>query len=116
MTIPTEPIGSVPRPLALHQAISRQDSLNPQLEALYDDVALAGEPDRTRVLKIIRQYIKPGHRIFIGVVSPIDPRMEHPKEIRDRILEAVRYIPVDEVGTTDDCGFSPFLRRHFDHR
>jgi 5-methyltetrahydropteroyltriglutamate--homocysteine methyltransferase len=71
-------------------------------------IALAGEPDRTRVLKIIRQYLKPEHRIFVGVVSPIDPRVEHPKEIRDRILEAARYIPVEQLGSTDDCGFSPF--------
>jgi 5-methyltetrahydropteroyltriglutamate--homocysteine methyltransferase len=71
-------------------------------------IALAGEPDRTHVLKIIRKYLKPGHRIFVGVVSPIDPRIEHPKEIRDRILEAARYIPVEQLGTTDDCGFSPF--------
>jgi 5-methyltetrahydropteroyltriglutamate--homocysteine methyltransferase len=71
-------------------------------------IALAGEPDRTRVLKMIRQYLKPGHRIFIGVVSPIDPRVENPKEIRDQILEAARYIPVEQLGTTDDCGFSPF--------
>jgi 5-methyltetrahydropteroyltriglutamate--homocysteine methyltransferase len=71
-------------------------------------IALAGELDRTRVLKIIRQYLKPGHRIFIGVVSPIDPRVENPEEIRDRILEAARYIPVEQLGTTDDCGFSPF--------
>ena len=71
-------------------------------------IALAGEPDRTRVLKIIQQNLKPGHRIFIGVVSPIDPRVENPKEIRDRILEAARYIPVEQLGTTDDCGFSPF--------
>jgi 5-methyltetrahydropteroyltriglutamate--homocysteine methyltransferase len=71
-------------------------------------IALAGEPDRPRVLKIIRQYLKPGQRIFIGVVSPIDPRIENPKEIRDRILEAARNIPVEQLGTTDDCGFSPF--------
>jgi 5-methyltetrahydropteroyltriglutamate--homocysteine methyltransferase len=71
-------------------------------------VALAGEPDRTRVLKIIRKYLKRGRRIFIGVVSPIDPRVENPEEIRDRILEAARYIPVEQLGTTDDCGFSPF--------
>ena len=71
-------------------------------------IALAGEPDRTHVLKIIRKYLKPGQRIFVGVVSPIDPRIEHPKEIRDRILEAARYIPVEQLGTTDDCGFSPF--------
>jgi 5-methyltetrahydropteroyltriglutamate--homocysteine methyltransferase len=71
-------------------------------------IALAGEPDRTHVLKIIRQYLKAEHRIFVGVVSPIDPRIEHPEEIRDRILEAARYIPVEQLGTTDDCGFSPF--------
>ena len=58
--------------------------------------------------RTIRQYLKPEHRIFVGVVSPIDPRVEHRKEIRDRILEAARYIPVEQLGTTDDCGFSPF--------
>lgn len=71
-------------------------------------IVLAGEPDRTRVLKIIQKHIKPGQRIFVGVVSPIDPRVEKPEEIRDRILEAARYIPIDQLGTTDDCGFSPF--------
>lgn len=71
-------------------------------------VALAGEKDRVRVLKIIRKYIKPGHRVFIGVVAPIDPRIETPEEVRDRILEAADYIPVEQLGTTDDCGFSPF--------
>ena len=24
------------------------------------------------------------------------------------MLEAARYIPLDQLGTTDDCGFSPF--------
>ena len=79
-----------------------------ELQAANFYVALAGEPDRARVLKIIRQYLKPVQRIFIGVVSPIDPRVEDPAEIRDRILEAARYIPVEQLGTTDDCGFSPF--------
>ena len=71
-------------------------------------IALAGEKDRVRVLKIIREYMKPDQRVFIGVVSPIDPRVETPEEIRDRILEAARYIPIEQLGTTDDCGFSPF--------
>jgi 5-methyltetrahydropteroyltriglutamate--homocysteine methyltransferase len=52
--------------------------------------------------------MKPQHRIFIGVVAPIDPRIETPEEIRDRILEAAQYIPAGQLGTTDDCGFSPF--------
>jgi 5-methyltetrahydropteroyltriglutamate--homocysteine methyltransferase len=72
-------------------------------------IALAGEPDRTRVLKIIRKYRKPEQRIFIGVISTIDPRVENPEEIRDRIMEAARYVPVEHLGTTDDCGFSPFF-------
>ena len=71
-------------------------------------VALAGESDRTRVLKLIRRYIKPGQRVFAGVTSPIDPRIETAEEVRDRVLEAARYIPLDQFGTTDDCGFAPF--------
>lgn len=71
-------------------------------------IALAGEPDRDRVLKTIRRYMKPDQRIFVGVVAPIDPRVETAEEVRDRVLEAARYIPVDQLGTTDDCGFAPF--------
>jgi 5-methyltetrahydropteroyltriglutamate--homocysteine methyltransferase len=71
-------------------------------------IALAGEPDRVRVLKIIRQYLKPDQRAFVGVISPIDPRVDRPEEVRDRVLEAAKYIPLEQLGTTDDCGFSPF--------
>ena len=71
-------------------------------------IALAGEADRARVLKIIRDHVKPNQRIFVGVVAPIDPRIETQEEVRDRVLEAARFIPVEQLGTTDDCGFSPF--------
>ena len=71
-------------------------------------IALAGEKDRTRVLAIIRRYLKPGHRVFVGVVAPIDPHVESAEEVRDRVLEAAEYIPLEQLGTTDDCGFSPF--------
>src|ERR1700688_3033143 len=71
-------------------------------------VALAGEKDRVRVLKIIRQYLKPGQRVFVGVVSPIDPHVDTPEEVCDRVLEAAEYIPLEQLGTTDDCGFAPF--------
>ncbi len=30
------------------------------------------------------------------------------EEIRDRILEAANYHPIEQLGTTDDGGFSPF--------
>jgi 5-methyltetrahydropteroyltriglutamate--homocysteine methyltransferase len=71
-------------------------------------VALAGERDRVRVLKIIREHAKPDQRVFVGVVAPIDPRVETPEEVRDRVIEAARYVPLDRLGTCDDCGFSPF--------
>jgi 5-methyltetrahydropteroyltriglutamate--homocysteine methyltransferase len=72
-------------------------------------VALAGERDRRHVLKIIRKYLKPDQRIFVGVIAPGDPRIETPEDVRDRVLEASEYIPIEQLGTTDDCGFSPFF-------
>ncbi len=71
-------------------------------------IQLASEPDRTRVLKIIGKHVKPGQRVFVGVIDPIDPRVETPEEVRDRVLEAAEYIPADQLGSCDDCGFSPF--------
>jgi 5-methyltetrahydropteroyltriglutamate--homocysteine methyltransferase len=71
-------------------------------------VALAGEKDRVRVLKIIRAHMKPEQRVFVGVIAPIDPRVETSEEVRDRVLEAAQYLPIDQLGTCDDCGFSPF--------
>lgn len=61
-----------------------------------------------RVLKVIRDCLKSDQRVFVGVVAPIDPRVETPEEIRDQTLEAARYIPIEQLGTTDGCGFSPF--------
>jgi 5-methyltetrahydropteroyltriglutamate--homocysteine methyltransferase len=72
-------------------------------------VALAGEPDRIRVLKIIRGAMKPGQRVFIGVVSPNDPRVDRPEEVRDRVMEAAEYVPIEQLGTCDDCGYAPFF-------
>jgi 5-methyltetrahydropteroyltriglutamate--homocysteine methyltransferase len=46
--------------------------------------------------------------IFVGVVDPIDPRIESAEEVRKRVLDAADYIPADRLGTTDDCGFAPF--------
>lgn len=71
-------------------------------------IALAGEKDRVRALKTIRDHAHAGQRLFVGVTNPIDPRIETPEEVRDRVLEAAAYIPAERLGTTDDCGFSPF--------
>jgi 5-methyltetrahydropteroyltriglutamate--homocysteine methyltransferase len=69
---------------------------------------LASEPDRKKVLKTIKENIRPGQMIFIGVIDVINPKVETAEEVRDRILEAAAFIPLNQLGTTDDCGFSPF--------
>ena len=71
-------------------------------------IQLASEPDPGRVLSIIAAQLPPGARIFIGVTDPIDPVVETPEQVRDRILLAARHIPADQLGTCDDCGFAPF--------
>ena len=69
---------------------------------------LVSESDRKRVLGIIRDNMRPEQRIFVGVIDPIDPNVETAQEVRDRVLEAAELIPVSQLGTCDDCGFSPF--------
>ncbi|MER7210082.1 cobalamin-independent methionine synthase II family protein [Streptosporangium sp. NPDC000239] len=71
-------------------------------------VQLAGEPDQERVLSLIGGALRPGVRVFVGVIDPIDPLVETAEQVRDRVLAAARHIPADQLGTCDDCGFSPF--------
>ena len=71
-------------------------------------VQLASERDRPRVLRIVKERAEPDHRIFVGVIDPINPTIETPEQVRDRVLEAAEYIRPAQLGTTDDCGFSPF--------
>ncbi|HEX2784615.1 MAG TPA: cobalamin-independent methionine synthase II family protein [Ilumatobacteraceae bacterium] len=71
-------------------------------------VQLASEKDRERVLRMLGDLATGNRRIFVGVIDPIDPRVETPDEVRDRVLEAARFIGPSHLGTTDDCGFSPF--------
>ncbi len=79
-----------------------------KLRAGHFYVALAGEKDPERVLGIIRDCLGPDQHVFVGVISPIDPRIESPEEVCDRVLMAANYIAPSQLGTTDDCGFSPF--------
>ena len=68
----------------------------------------AGEKDKHLVLASIKENIRPSQRVFIGVTNVLDARVETPEEIRDIILEAAEMISPEQLGTTDDCGFSPF--------
>src|SRR5271156_1230680 len=69
---------------------------------------MASEPDRKRILRIVSQLLRPDHVVFIGVIDPIDPVVETAAQVRDRVLEAASFLPVQQLGSTDDCGFAPF--------
>lgn len=71
-------------------------------------IQLASETDRPRVLEMIREQAKPDQWVFVGVIDPINPHVETPEIVRDRVLEAAEYIDPRRLGTCDDCGFSPF--------
>ena len=79
-----------------------------QLHLTHFYLQLTSEKDRIRILKCIEKYLQPDHRIFIGVTDPLNADVESPEIIRDRIIEAAQFIPLGQLGTTDDCGFSPF--------
>ena len=38
----------------------------------------------------------------------LDPRVETPDEVAADLVLAAKYIPKEQLGATDDCGFSPF--------
>jgi len=79
-----------------------------QLQAGRFYIQLASEPDRKRVLAEVRRHRQPEQMVFVGVTDPINPTVETAEQVRDRVLEAAQFIPPDRLGTTDDCGFSPF--------
>jgi 5-methyltetrahydropteroyltriglutamate--homocysteine methyltransferase len=69
---------------------------------------MAGEKDRKRILRIVSQLLGPHHIVFVGVIDPIHPLVETSAQVRDRVLEAASFLPIQQLGTTDDCGFAPF--------
>jgi 5-methyltetrahydropteroyltriglutamate--homocysteine methyltransferase len=71
-------------------------------------IQLASEADPERVLAIVAEHLPAGARVFIGVTDPIDPQVETPELVRDRVLAAARHLSPDRIGTCDDCGFAPF--------
>ena len=69
---------------------------------------MASERDRKSTLRLLSKLLRPELTIFVGVIDPINTIVETPAQVRDRVLEAASILPAKQLGTTDDCGFSPF--------
>lgn len=79
-----------------------------QMEAGRFYLQMASEKDRPRALGMVKDVLKPNQMVFVGVIDPINPAIETPDQVRQRVLEAASILPLEQLGTTDDCGFSPF--------
>lgn len=84
-----------------------------QIDAGYFLIQCASEKDKDKVYQEIGQHIRKDAKgvkqvAFVGVVDPLNPKIETPEEICEQLIAASKHIPVDQLGATDDCGFSPF--------
>ena len=69
---------------------------------------LSNEKKTEEVLQVVSEHMKPDQRIYVGVIDVINEEVESADIVCERVMTAAKYIPTDQLGTTDDCGFSPF--------
>ncbi|KTR86800.1 hypothetical protein NS354_03350 [Leucobacter chromiiresistens] len=87
-----------------------------QIEAGYFLVQAASEKEPDRVARLVGRQLRQRARtsaapprVLLGVTDPTSPKLETAAEVRDQLVRAARFIPVELLGSTDDCGFSPYL-------
>lgn len=83
------------------------------LNAGYFLIQLKSERDRESVYQIIGSQLRDdangvAQMAYLGVINPGNPRVESAEEVRDELVRAANYMPKERMGSTDDCGFSPF--------
>jgi len=84
-----------------------------KMNAGYFLIQLASEKDKEYVYRLCGEHSRRdadgvSQICFIGVIDPLDPTVETPEQVRDDLITAAKYIPKERLGSTDDCGFSPF--------
>jgi methionine synthase II (cobalamin-independent) len=101
---------------SVHSADVPYNNLLPsmfQMNAGYFLIQLASERDKDPVYRSIGENLRDdadgvAQMAYIGVCVPQSPRPESAEEIRDALVRASNFIPRERIGSTDDCGFSPF--------
>jgi methionine synthase II (cobalamin-independent) len=101
---------------SVHSADVPYNSLLPslfQINAGYFLIQLKSERNQEQVYKDIAASLRGDAKgvkqmAYIGVINPGNPRVESAQEVCDQLIAAAKYIPKDQLGSTDDCGFSPF--------
>lgn len=83
------------------------------INAGYFLIQCASERDRENVYKLCGEYSRADANgvpqvCFMGVIDPLNPQVETPEQVKNDLITASKHIPVERLGATDDCGFSPF--------
>ena len=95
----------------MHSADVPYNNLLPEMfkiNAGYFLIQLASEREKDPVYESIGQHSRDDQMCYIGVTNPGSPRVgKRPGNLRP-IVRAADFIPKERLGTTDDCGFSPF--------
>ena len=52
------------------------------------------------------RYVPKGKRVILGLVSTKTPQLESKDALRRRIDEAAKFVPLDQLGISPQCGFS----------
>jgi methionine synthase II (cobalamin-independent) len=84
-----------------------------KINAGYFLIQLASERDRDPVYESIGKHSRDDangipQMCYVGVTVPQSARVESPQEICAALVRAANFIPKERLGSTDDCGFSPF--------
>jgi methionine synthase II (cobalamin-independent) len=84
-----------------------------RMNAGYFLMQLASEKDKERVYRLVGEHSRDdadgvAQVCFIGVIDPLNPTVETPEQVAEDLVVASRHIPRERLGSTDDCGFSPF--------
>jgi methionine synthase II (cobalamin-independent) len=83
------------------------------INAGYFLIQMKSERDKDPVLETIGKNLRSDaegvtQMAYLGVCNVASPRAESPQEIADQLIRAANFIDKNQIGSTDDCGFSPF--------
>jgi len=86
-----------------------------EINAGYFLIQCASEEDKEEVYRLCGKYSRDDANgvaqvCFMGVINPLTPEVETAEQVKNDLLTAAKHIPVERLGATDDCGFSPFSR------
>ncbi|HEY0813359.1 MAG TPA: 5-methyltetrahydropteroyltriglutamate--homocysteine methyltransferase [Pseudonocardia sp.] len=83
------------------------------INAGYFLIQMKSEREKDPVLETIGKNLRSDadgvtQMAYLGVCNVASPRAESPQEIADQLIRAANFIDKNQLGSTDDCGYSPF--------